>query len=88
MCDFDIGVHTLMQIQNVNFLVAHLAVSVPGSLHLAEPGCLCTKQALVSPGEQAFPHSKWCGHLKSHLDYYCFMRKGLEFAPQQMPGTS
>ena len=32
------------------------------------------------------PHSKWCGHLKPHLDYRCFMRKGLEFAPQQLPG--
>ncbi len=35
---------------------------------------------------KAFPHSKWCGHPKSHLDHCCFMRKGLEFAPQQMPG--
>ncbi len=31
--------------------------------------------------------SVWCGHPKSHLDHCCFMRKGLEFAPQQMPGT-
>ncbi len=23
----------------------------------------------------------------SHLDHCCFLRKGLEFAPQQMPGT-
>ena len=38
-------------------------------------------------GEQAFPHSRWCGHPKSHLDHCGFMRKGLEFAPQQMPGT-
>ncbi len=37
-------------------------------------------------GEQAFSHSKWCGHPKPHLDYGCFMRKGLEFAPQQLPG--
>ncbi len=22
-----------------------------------------------------------------HLDHCCFMRKGIEFAPQQMPGT-
>ncbi len=29
----------------------------------------------------AFPHSK------SHLDHCCCMRIGLEFAPQQMPGT-
>ncbi len=36
---------------------------------------------------QAFPHSKWCGHLKSHLNYWFFMRKILEFAPQQIPGT-
>ncbi len=51
-----------------------------GYVHLAEPGCLCTKQALwavqaklLEPGwklagEQAFPHSKWHGHPKSHLD--------------------
>ena len=38
-------------------------------------------------GEQAFPHSKWRGYLKSHLDYCCFVGKGLEFAFQQMPGT-
>ncbi len=30
---------------------------------------------------KAFPHSKWCGHPKSHLDHCCFMRKGLEFVP-------
>ncbi len=35
---------------------------------------------------QTSPHSKWCGHPKSHLDHCCFMRKGLEFVPQQMPG--
>ena len=27
---------------------------------------------------KAFHHSKWCGHLKSHLDHCCFMTKGLE----------
>ncbi len=36
---------------------------------------------------KAFPHSKWCGHPKSHLDHCRCMRKDLEFAPQQMPGT-
>ncbi len=37
-------------------------------------------------GEQAFPHIEWCGHPKSHLDHCCFVRKGHEFAPQQMSG--
>ncbi len=50
--------------------------------HLAVPGCLCTKQVctvsraskatgagLELAREQAFPHSKWCGQLKSHLDH-------------------
>ncbi len=33
--------------------------------------------------------SKWWGHLKSNLDHYCcFMRKGLEFVPQQMSAQS
>ncbi len=36
---------------------------------------------------KAYPHSKWCGHPKSHLDHCCCMRKDLEFAPQQMPST-
>ena len=51
-------------------------LSLGGHAHLAEPGCLCTKQALRSlckqtPGEWArntqedqLPyHSKWCGPL-------------------------
>ncbi len=66
-----------------------------GHAHLAEPGCLCTKQACKQSSwilaknlheNRPFLTCKWCGHLKSHLDHYCFIRKGLEFAPQQMPG--
>ena len=45
---------------------------------LLEPGYEFT-------GEQAFPHSKWYGHQKAHLDHCCFVIKGLEFAPQQIP---
>ncbi len=68
--------HTQMQMQTL-------------LLPLAEPGCLYTKQALwtmqaklLEPGykfvgEQAFPHSKWCGHPKSHLDHCYFMRRNL-----------
>ncbi len=68
-----------------------------GCAHLAESGCLCTKQALLAvqakllepgyefTGKQAFPHSKWYGHQKAHLDHCCFMRKGFEFAPQKIP---
>ncbi len=66
-------------------------------MHLAEPGCLCTKAGIVSCAckagaglEENRPLLTASGvgtRSPSHLNHCCFMRKGLEFAPQQMPGT-
>ena len=58
---------------------ANLA-AMSGHAHLAEPGCLCTKQALIAcasklswslgyRNDQLPSHTKWCGHPKSHLDH-------------------
>ncbi len=86
--------------KHTTYIHANSLATASSYAHLAEPGCLCTKKVctvsraskatgagLELAREQAFPHSKWCGQPKSHLDHCCCMRKGLEFAPQQMPGT-
>ncbi len=43
-------------------------------------------RAMNSHEKRPFLHSKWCGYPNSHLDHCCFMRKSIEFVPQQMPG--
>ena len=56
--------------------------------HLAEPGCLYTKQALWARlelvVERPFLIASGVG---TRNPTWTFMRKGLEFAPQQMPST-
>ncbi len=63
------------------------------------PGCLCTKQAQwavqaklgsLARKIQTFPHSKWCGHLKSHLDPAVSWEKALNLHPSkcQVPNHS
>ncbi len=42
-------------------------------------------QAMNSQENRPFLTVSWYGHQKAHLDHCCFMRKGLEFAPQQIP---
>ena len=63
--------------------------------HLEEPWCLsCAlsrhcepcKKSSWSQARNSQENSTWCGYPKSHLDHCCFMRKGLEFTPQQIPG--
>ncbi len=66
-----------------------------GHTHLAEPGCLCIKQALWPCKQSSWSQARTRRRInlssqqvvwtppKSHLDHCCFMRKGLEFASQQ-----
>ncbi len=59
-------------------------------MYQAEPGCLCTKQAVShtskAPWTCLSSQQVWYGYLKSHLDNY-HLRIVLEFAPQQRIGT-
>ncbi len=71
-----------------------LLLPLGGHAHLAEPGCLCTmSRASKAPG--AGLGTRMRTGLSSQQVVWApevppgpllFMRKGLEFAPQQMPG--
>ncbi len=82
---------------NVNMFVIHthkkkiLLLPVMGHMHLAEPGCLCTKQALRAGlrtrRRTDFSSQQVVWEPEVPPDHCCFMRKGFESVSQQMPGT-